>query len=114
MYLRVRGKLSASEDSAVGFGGDTRRSVLRCVIVRSREELCRWLRDPLPGLKWLQVEGMLGDSDAWMEVGHSDSRVSLDLILADPSSEFSDLYKLVDASAVHDVRVTIHGPAGFA
>lgn len=53
-------------------------------IVRSREELCRWLRDPLPGLKWLQVEGMLGDSDTWTEVAHSNSSVSLDLILSDP------------------------------
>ena len=55
-------------------------------IVRSREELCRWLRDPLPGLKWLQVEGILGDSDAWMEAAHSGSDVSLDLILTNPAS----------------------------
>ena len=82
-------------------------------IVRSREELCRWLRDPLPGLKWLQVEGMLGDSDAWTEAAHSDSDVSLDLVLSDPASEFSDLYKLVDACAVHDVRVTILARPGL-
>jgi len=36
-------------------------------IVRSREELCRWLENPLPGLSWLQVEGILGDSDAWID-----------------------------------------------
>ncbi len=82
-------------------------------IVRSREELCRWLRDPLPGLKWLQVEGLLGDSDAWMEAAHSGSDVSLDLILANPSSDFSDLYKLVDLSAVHDMRVTIQAGPGL-
>jgi hypothetical protein len=79
-------------------------------IVRNREELCRWLREPLPGLEWLQVEGMSGDADAWTEVAHSDSDVPLDIVLADPAIEFSDLYRLVDASAAHDFRVTI--PAG--
>ena len=69
--------------------------------------------DPLPGLSWLQVEGILGDSDAWMEAAHSGSDVSLDLILADPSSEFPELYKLVDVSAVHDVRVTIQARPGL-
>jgi hypothetical protein len=82
-------------------------------IVRNREELCRWLRDPLPGLNWLQVEGILGDSEAWMEAAHSGSDVSLDLILADPSSEFPELYKVVDISAVHDVRVTIQARPGL-
>jgi hypothetical protein len=82
-------------------------------IVRSREELYRWLRGPLPGLGWLQVEGILGDSDAWMEAAHSGSDVSLDLILANPASEFSDLYKIVDFSAVHDVRVTIQARPGL-
>jgi hypothetical protein len=82
-------------------------------IVRSRDELCRWLRDPLPGLRWLQVEGLWGDSDAWIEAAHIDSDVSLDLILTNPSSEFSDLYKLVDACAVRDLRVTIHARPGL-
>jgi hypothetical protein len=82
-------------------------------IVRNREELCRWLRDPLPGLKWLQVEGMLGDSDAWTEAAHSVSDVSLDIVLSDPSSQFSELYKLVDVSGVHDCRVTILARPGL-
>ena len=82
-------------------------------IVRSREELCRWLRDPLPGLRWLQVEGILGDSDAWMEAAQSGSDGLLDLILANPCSEFPDLYKVVDISAVHDVRVTIQARPGL-
>jgi len=60
-------------------------------IVRSREELCQWLGNPLPGLSWLQVEGILGDSDAWIEAAHSGSDIPLDLILADPSAEFSEL-----------------------
>jgi hypothetical protein len=82
-------------------------------IVRSRDELRRWLRDPPSGLSWLQVEGILSDSDAWMEAAHSGSDISLDLILADPSSEFPELYKLVDVSAVHDVRVTILARPGL-
>jgi hypothetical protein len=82
-------------------------------VVRSREELCRWLRDSPPCLKWLQVEGMSGDSDAWTEAAHSDSDVSIDLVLSDPTSEFSDLYKLVDACAVHDFRVTIPARPGL-
>jgi hypothetical protein len=56
---------------------------------------------------------MLGDSDAWTEAAHSDSDISLDLVLSDPSSEYSDLYKLVDASAVHDFRVTIPARPGL-
>ncbi len=92
---------------------DTQGDLSFVAIVRSREELCRWLRDPLPGLKWLQVEGMLGDSDTWTEAAHSNSSVSLDLILSDPSSEFSDLYKLVDACTVHDFRVTIPARPGL-
>lgn len=76
-------------------------------IVRNREELFRWLRDPPPGLRWLQVEGMLGDADAWTEVAHTDSEIPLDVVLSDPASEFSDLYRLVDASAVCDIRVTV-------
>jgi hypothetical protein len=82
-------------------------------VVRSREELYGWLCNPLPQLQWIQVEGMLGDSDAWTEVAHSNSDVSFDLILSDPSSEFSELYKLVDACAVHDFRVTMLAQPGL-
>jgi hypothetical protein len=76
-------------------------------IVRNREELFRWLRDPTPGLRWLQVEGMSADADAWTEVAHTDSDIPLDVVLSDPASEFSELYRLVDASAVCDIRVTV-------
>jgi hypothetical protein len=82
-------------------------------VVRSREELCRWLRDPAPGLQWLQVEGLLGDSDAWIEAAHGDSGVPLDVVVSDPASEFSDLYRLVDACAVRSIRVTIRAAPGF-
>ena len=82
-------------------------------IVRNREELCRWLRDPVPGLQWLQVEGVLGDSAAWTEAAQGDSHIPLDVVLSDPASEFSDLYRLVDACAVRDVRVTMPAAPGL-
>jgi hypothetical protein len=83
-------------------------------IVRNREELFRWLRGPLPGLRWLQVEGMLGDSEAWAEAAHDKSHIPFDVVLSDPASEFSDLYRLVDASAERDVRVTVPAMPGLA
>jgi len=82
-------------------------------IVRTRDEFCRLLRDPLPGLQWLQVEGVLDDSDAWAEAAQGDSDVPLDVVLSDPASEFSDLYRLVDACAVRDVRVSMPAAPGF-
>ncbi len=83
------------------------------VVVRNREELSRWLAESLPGLEWLQVEGLSGDADAWTEVARSDSDVPLDVVLADPASEFADLYRLVDACGVHDFRVTIPAAPGL-
>jgi len=82
-------------------------------IVRNRDELCRWLRDPPPGLQWLQVEEMLADPEIWTEVAHGESGVPLDVVLADPALEFSDLYRLVDACAVRSIRITIRIAPGF-
>jgi hypothetical protein len=82
-------------------------------IVRSPNELCQWLRKPLPGLQWLQVEEVLGDSNAWTEAAQGDSDVPLDIILSDPALEFSNLYRLVDACAVRDIRVTVPAVPGF-
>jgi hypothetical protein len=82
-------------------------------IVRSRDEFCRLLRDPVPGLQWLQVEELLGDSEAWAEAAQGDSDVPLDVVLSDPGSEFSDLYRLVDACAVRDIRVTMPAAPGL-
>jgi hypothetical protein len=84
------------------------------VIVRNRAEFLRWLRDPPHGLRWLQVEGMLGDSEAWAEAAHNDSHIPLDVVLSDPASEFSDLYRLVDACAAREVRVTVPAAPGLA
>jgi hypothetical protein len=96
--------------SALGEGQGDRPFV---AIVRTRDELCRWLRDPVPGLQWLQVEGMLGDSDAWAEAAQCDSDIPLDVVLSDPASEFSGLYRLVDACAVRDIRVTVPAAPGL-
>src|SRR5215470_918623 len=82
-------------------------------IVRSRQELCRWLSNPPPGLRWLQIEGMLGDEEAWAEVAHSDSNIPLDVVLSDPALEFSHLYRLVDAYAVRAIRVTMPAAPGL-
>ena len=83
-------------------------------IVRNREELFRWLRGPFPGLRWLQIEGMLGDFEAWAEAAHDKSHLPFDIVLSDPASEFSDLYRLVDASAERDIRVTVPASPGLA
>ena len=82
-------------------------------IVRSRQELSRWLSNPLPGLRWLQVEGMLGDQEAWREAAHSDSSIPLDVVVSDPALEFSHLYRLVDACAVRAIRVTMTAAPGL-
>jgi hypothetical protein len=82
-------------------------------VVRSRDELCRWVGEPLRGLQWIQVEGLLGDPDAWVPAASSASQVPLDVVLSDPASEFSDLYRLVDVCAMRDVRVSMPAAPGF-
>jgi hypothetical protein len=77
------------------------------VIIRSPHEFRRWLSEPLPGVQWLQVELPLHDSDLWAWASRSSSDVPLDVLLSDPASQFSDLYRLVNVSAVRDVRVTM-------
>ena len=82
-------------------------------VVRSQEELCRLLLEPLRGPEWLQVEGLLGDPDVWAQAAHSASQVPLDVVLSNPATEFSDLYRLVDVCAVREVRVSIPAVPGF-
>jgi hypothetical protein len=93
---------------------ESREELPFVVIVRNRTEFCRWLRDPAPGLKWLQVEGMLEDSEAWAEAAHNDSPIPLDVVLSDPAAEFSNLYRVVDACAAREVRVTMPAAPGLA
>jgi hypothetical protein len=82
-------------------------------IVRSRAELSRWLVNPPAGLQWLQVEGLLGDQDAWIPATQNKSNVPLDVFITTPGSQFSDLYRLVDVFAVRDVRVSMPASPGF-
>jgi hypothetical protein len=83
------------------------------VIVKTREELIQWLGNPLPGLQWLQVEGLLRDPDAWTSAAHGASHIPLDVILSDPASEFSNLYRLMDVCAVRVARVSMPAAPGF-
>jgi hypothetical protein len=82
-------------------------------IVRSRDELCRWLGEPLRSLQWIQIEGLLGDLNVWLPAASGASQVPLDVVFSDPASEFSDLYRLVDVCAVRDVRVSMPAAPGF-
>jgi len=82
-------------------------------IVRSRAEFSQWLNNPPAGLQWLQVEGLLEDPDAWIPATQSASNVPLDVFVASPESQFSDLYRLVDVFAVRDVRVSMPASPGF-
>ena len=82
-------------------------------LARSRDELRRWLGEPPGGLQWIQIEELLGDPDAWAQAASGASQVPLDVVLSDPASEFSDLYRLVDVCTMHDVRVTMPAAPGF-
>lgn len=95
-------------DSASGHSGSP-----FVAVVRSRADLSRWLINPPAGLQWLQIEGLLEDQDAWIEATQSTSNVPLDVVIASPGSQFSDLYRLVDVFAVRDVRVSMPASPGF-
>jgi hypothetical protein len=83
------------------------------VIVRTPEEFSRWLRAPLPGAEWLQVEGLIADQEVWAMAAQGAATPALDVILTDPATEFSSLYRLVDVRIVREVRVTIPAAPGF-
>lgn len=83
------------------------------VIVKSLDELRRWLSDPLPGAQWLQVEHLLRNSEVWTLAGRADSQIPVDVLLSEPDTEFSYLYRLVEVCGVRDVRVTIPAVSGL-
>jgi len=83
------------------------------VVVQTREEFARcWQASP-PGTQWLQVEGLLHDADVWTQAAQGGSGLAIDVLLTNPASEFSNLYRLVDARAVRSVRVTMPAAPGF-
>ena len=73
----------------------------------------RWLRAPAPRVEWLQVEGLLANQEVWATAAQGTSALPLDVILTDPATEFSLLYRLVDARIVRGVRVTMTTAPGF-
>jgi hypothetical protein len=83
------------------------------IIVKSREELSHWLCNPPADLQWLEVDGLLRDHEAWEPAAQRVSDVPLDIFLATPASQFSDLYRLVDVCAVRDVRVSMPTSPGI-
>ena len=85
-----------------------------CVaIVRTRDEFARCLREPAPGIEWLQVEGLIGDPEAWALAAQGSIDIPVDVVLDDPAAEFSSLYRLVDVSNVRAVSVTIPAKPGL-
>jgi hypothetical protein len=83
------------------------------VIVRTREEFSRWLRAPTPGVDGLQVEGLIGDPEVWALAAQGTVLIPLDVVLNDPATEYSALYRLVDVRIVRPVRVTIPARPGL-
>jgi hypothetical protein len=83
------------------------------VIVRTLVEFSHWLGNPAPGLEEIQVEGLMGDAEVWAIAAQSPLPVPLDVVLSDPASEFSALYRLVEVRNVRPVRVTIPAKPGF-
>jgi hypothetical protein len=85
-----------------------------CVaIVRTREEIAQCLKKPAPGVEWLQVEGLIGDPEVWALAAQGKVAIPLDVILTEPATEFSALYRLVDVSQARAVRVTIPARPGL-
>ncbi len=83
------------------------------VIVRTREEFSHWLLHPEPGAILLQVEGLITDPSGWALAAQGTQPIPLDVVLVDPASEFSSLYRLVDVRNSRPVRVTIPARPGF-
>jgi hypothetical protein len=83
-------------------------------LVRTPDELVRWLGQSPEGLQWIEVEGLLDNLEAWRPATQpSASQVPLDIILTKPASEFANLYRLVDVSARRELRVSMPAVPGF-
>lgn len=83
------------------------------VVVRTRQEFSRWVRDPLPGAEALQTEGLLDDPEPWSLAAQGTVPIPIDVVLNNPAVEFSALYRLVDVRSGRDVRVTIPARPGL-
>ena len=83
------------------------------VIVKLREEFFHWLNHPHPDLVGIQVEDLMGDPEVWALAAQGPGEIPLDVILKDPATEFSALYRLADVRLVRPVRVTIPALPGL-
>ena len=83
------------------------------VVVRHPQQIGVWLRNRSPALQWIEVEGLLQNSDVWELAAEDPGEVPLDVVLTDPGREFSDLYRLVDVRSGRDVRVSMPATPGF-
>jgi hypothetical protein len=83
-------------------------------LVRTPDELVRWLGQSPEGLQWIEVEGLLDNLEAWRRATQPGaSQVPLDIILTKPASEFANLYRLIDVSATRELRVSMPAVPGF-
>lgn len=77
------------------------------VVVKTRAEFHRWLSAADSGLQAIEVRDLLADPHAWPMAAQGKVPVPVDVVVRDPATEFSSLYRLVDVSLARPVRVTI-------
>jgi hypothetical protein len=83
------------------------------VVARNALELCRWLVAESSSLQWIQVENLLDEPEVWATAARKGNDAALDIIVADPATQYASIYRLVDVRNVRPVRVTIPVVAGF-
>lgn len=82
-------------------------------VVRDLNTFASCLRAPALGVEWLQVEGLIGDPTAWALAAQGTVPIPLDVILEEPATEFSALYRLADVRLVRAVQVTLPAKPGL-
>ena len=83
------------------------------VVAQNALELCRWLVVESSSLQWIQVENLLDEPEVWATAARKGNDAALDVIVSDPATQYSSIYRLVDVRNVRPVRVTIPVVAGF-
>jgi len=61
-------------------------------------------------LQWLLAVGPLSDLDAWASSAYVSSQMPLDVVLSEPTSECSDLYRSIGSSCTRAGRSTTANP----
>jgi hypothetical protein len=77
------------------------------VVVENREDFHRLLSHAPAGLEAIEVRHLLPDFEGWGPAAQGQGITPLDVIVSDPATEFSSLYRLVDVHLARPVRVTI-------